>query len=142
MRFPERFPYVEGDAARITQVLLNLLENAAKYAPAGSPIVIEGRAGEVAEGTMVAISVRDRGPGLSPEQAAHVFDKFYRVDSGLTRATEGTGLGLAICRGVVEAHGGQIAVETTSGQGCTFSVTLPAIAPSAALADLIDEVRP
>ena len=55
---------------------------------------------------MVAINVRDRGPGLTQDQAARVFDKFYRVDAGLTRETEGTGLGLAICRGVVEAHGG------------------------------------
>lgn len=134
VRFPERLPYVEGDSARISQVLLNLLENAAKYAPAGTPIVIDGRAAGDTAGTMVAISVRDRGPGLSPEQAAHVFDKFYRVDSGLTRATEGTGLGLAICRGVVEAHGGHITVAATPGQGCTFTFTLPAIAASAPLA--------
>jgi signal transduction histidine kinase len=104
--------------------VLNLLENAAKYAPAGTSIVVEGRV----DGTMVAVSVRDEGPGLTAEQAARVFDKFYRVDSGLTRTTEGTGLGLAICRGVVEAHGGRIAVETTAGHGCTFTVRLPALA--------------
>lgn len=125
LRFPARFPYVEGDSARIAQVLLNLLENAAKYAPPGTPIVVEGRA----EGALVAISVRDHGPGLTATQAARVFDKFYRVDSGLTRATEGTGLGLALCRGVVEAHGGHISVEATPGQGCTFTFTLPVIPP-------------
>ena len=113
LRFPARFPAVDGDSARIAQVLLNLLENAAKYAPAGTPIVIEGRA----EGDVVTISVRDRGAGLTAEQAAHVFDKFYRVDAGLTRGTEGTGLGLAICRGVVEAHGGRIAVDATPRPG-------------------------
>jgi two-component system OmpR family sensor kinase len=77
------------------------------------------------------VSVRDYGPGLTPEQAARVFEKFYRVDSGLTRATEGTGLGLAICRGIVEAHGGQISVEATPGQGCAFIVTLPTVVSSA-----------
>ena len=121
VRFPDRFPYVEADGVRLGQVLLNLLENAAKYAPAGTPIVVEGRA----EGDAVAIGVRDEGPGLTPAQAARVFDKFYRVDAGLTRATEGTGLGLTLCRAVVEAHGGRIAVETTPGRGCTFTVTLP-----------------
>lgn len=124
LRFPSRFPAVDGDGARIMQVLLNLLENAAKYAPAGTPIVIEGRA----EGGMVTISVRDRGAGLTPEQATRVFDKFYRVDAGLTRGTEGTGLGLAICRGVVEAYGGQIAVDASPGLGCTFTFTLAALA--------------
>jgi signal transduction histidine kinase len=122
-RFPSRFPFVDGDGARIMQVLLNLLENAAKYSPAGTPIVVEGRE----QGDSVAISVRDMGPGLTADQAAHVFDKFYRVDASLTRETEGTGLGLAICRGVVEAHGGRISVEATPGRGCTFTVTLPAI---------------
>jgi len=119
--YETRFPYVEADGARLGQVLLNLLENAAKYAPAGTPIVVEGRA----DGDTVEISVRDRGPGLTPTQAARVFDKFYRVDSGLTRATEGTGLGLALCHAVVEAHGGHIAVDATPGEGCTFTVTLP-----------------
>jgi two-component system sensor histidine kinase KdpD len=123
LRFPARFPYVEGDSARIAQVLLNLLENAAKYAPPGTPVVIEGRV----DGAMAAIAVRDWGPGLTPAQAARVFDRFYRVDSGLTRATEGTGLGLALCRGVVEAHGGRIAVDATPGRGCTFTFTLPVI---------------
>jgi len=121
VRFPARFPYVEADGARLSQVLLNLLENAAKYAPVGTPIVVEGRA----EGDMVTIGVRDQGPGLTPAQAARVFDKFYRVDSGLTRATEGTGLGLTLCRAVMEAHGGHIAVDTTPGRGSTFTVTLP-----------------
>jgi len=132
-RFPERFPYVEADGARLGQVLLNLLENAAKYAPAGTPIVVEGRVDE----DTVAISVRDRGPGLTPEQAARVFDKFYRVDSGLTRATEGTGLGLTLCRAVVEAHGGRIDVNTAPGRGCTFTVTLPvaAVAQPVVIAD-------
>lgn len=121
--FPERFPYIEGDQARLTQLLLNLLENAAKYSPPGAAINVEGRV----EDAFVVVNVIDQGPGLTPEQAARVFDKFYRVDSGLTRATEGTGLGLALCRGVVEAHGGKISVSSTPGKGCTFSVRLAAM---------------
>jgi signal transduction histidine kinase len=128
LRFPDRFPYVEGDGIRLSQVLLNLCENAAKYAPAGTPIMIEGRTTE----NDVMVSVIDRGPGLTAEQARQVFDKFYRVDSGLTRATEGTGLGLAICRGVMEAHGGRIAVDTTPGAGCVFTITLPLTAKARA----------
>jgi signal transduction histidine kinase len=123
VRFPDRFPSVDADPDRIRQLFLNLLENAAKYSPARTPILVEGRV----EGRNVAVSVTDQGPGLTPEQARHVFDKFFRVDTGPTRTTEGTGLGLAICRGVVEAHGGQITVTSTPGKGCTFTVQLPAI---------------
>ena len=124
VRFQEHFPYVDADHARISQVLMNLLENAAKYAPVGTPIRVEGHCA----GDWVTISVRDQGPGLTAEQASRVFDKFYRVDSGLTRTTEGSGLGLAICRGIVEAHGGQITVTATPGHGTTFTVSLRALA--------------
>jgi signal transduction histidine kinase len=123
VRFPPNFPYIEGDHARITQLLLNLVENAAKYSPAGTPVVIEG----YTEDSVVILNVVDRGPGLIPEQAARVFERFYRVDSGLTRETEGTGLGLALCRGVAEAHGGSILVTSSPGNGCTFTVRLPAV---------------
>lgn len=123
LRFPDEFPYVEADQERLSQVLINLLENAAKYSPAGTPIVVEGRAA----GGEVVVSVIDRGVGLTSEQAAHVFDKFYRVDSGLTRATEGTGLGLALCYGVIEAHKGKMTVTSTPREGSTFTFTLPAM---------------
>lgn len=121
IRFPTRFPFIGADPDRMKQLLLNLLENAAKYSPPRTPILVEGRV----EGQEIAVSVVDHGSGLNREQAAHVFDKFYRVDSGLTTATEGIGLGLAICRGVVEAHGGQISVTSRPGQGCTFTVRFP-----------------
>jgi two-component system sensor histidine kinase KdpD len=121
VHFPDDFPYVEADQERLGQVLVNLLENAAKYSPAGTPIVIEGTAGSGS----VEIRVIDRGVGLRPEQASRVFDKFYRVDSGLTRATEGTGLGLALSRGVIEAHNGTMSVDSTPGYGSTFTFTLP-----------------
>jgi signal transduction histidine kinase len=119
--FPDDFPYVEADQQRLSQVLVNLLENAAKYSEPGTPIVVEGRI----ESQAVAVRVIDRGIGLTPEQASHVFDKFYRVDSGLTRATEGTGLGLALSYGVIEAHQGTMTVDSTPGVGSIFTFTLP-----------------
>jgi signal transduction histidine kinase len=135
LHFPDEFPYVEGDHVRMTQLLLNLLENAAKYSPDETPIVVEGSV----DGGQVVVSVIDRGPGLTAEQAEHVFDKFYRVDSGMTRATEGTGLGLALCRGVVEAHGGEITVTAKPGQGSRFTFRLPAMAPEVAAPRVLQE---
>ena len=135
LHFPDEFPYVEGDHARMTQLLLNLLENAAKYSPAETPIAVEGRA----EDGQIIVSVIDRGPGLTAEQADHVFEKFYRVDSGMTRATEGTGLGLALCRGVVEAHGGEIVVSANPGEGCTFTFRLPAMANEVVIPPVLQE---
>jgi signal transduction histidine kinase len=135
LHFADQFPYVKGDHARMTQLLLNLLENAAKYSPVETPIVVEGHA----EGGQVVVSVIDQGPGLTAEQAEHVFDKFYRVDSGLTRATEGTGLGLALCRGVVEAHGGEITVTSKPGEGCRFTVRLPGMAQEVATPPVLQE---
>jgi signal transduction histidine kinase len=119
--FPDPFPTVEADRERIMQVLLNVLENAAKYSPPSSPIVVKG----LAAADAVTIGVHDQGPGLTADQATRVFDKFYRVDSGLTRATEGTGMGLAICRGIIDAHGGRIWVDASPGVGCTFMFQLP-----------------
>jgi signal transduction histidine kinase len=122
VEFEEPCPYVQADQTRVSQLLLNLLENAVKYSPENTTITVKGWC----EDDMVTVSVTDEGEGLTPEQMEHVFDKFYRVDSGMTRATEGTGLGLAICRGVVEAHGGQIRVESRYGHGSTFTFSLPA----------------
>jgi signal transduction histidine kinase len=105
------------------QLLLNLLENAAKYSPVDTTITIRG---QVEDGT-VAVSVIDLGPGLTREQSARVFEKFYRVDSGPTQAVDGSGLGLALCKGVAEAHGGRITVDSHPGRGCVFTVYLPAM---------------
>jgi signal transduction histidine kinase len=119
--FPEGFPYVEADQNRLFQVFLNLLENAAKYSPAHSLISVKG----MVEPGAVTVSITDQGIGLTGDEASHVFEKFFRVDSGLARATEGTGLGLAICRGVMMAHNGTITVESTRNEGSTFTVRLP-----------------
>ncbi|HSO38690.1 MAG TPA: ATP-binding protein, partial [Labilithrix sp.] len=107
------------DPALAEQVLINLLENATKYSPAGSAIEVAARG----EGGMVEIDVSDRGPGIPQADAERVFEKFYRVHEG---EGGGVGLGLAICRGIVEAHGGTIRVLQRPGGGATFRFTLPA----------------
>lgn len=137
VRFAPEFPYLVADQARMTQLFLNLLENAMKYSPAGTLISVEG----TLEGNWAVIRVADEGHGMTPEQTAHIFDKFYRVDTGLTRATEGTGLGLAICRGVVEAHGGTIEVESRPGVGTVFIVRLPFSADAPLLREVTDAVQ-
>jgi signal transduction histidine kinase len=83
----------------------------------------------------VLISVSDRGMGLTPDQAEHVFDRFYRADASLTRTTRGVGLGLFICKSLVEANGGRIWVHSRPGGGSTFSFTLPALVEAGARAD-------
>lgn len=113
---------VRGDRTRIAQVLDNLVGNALRYTPAGGHVVLE----LTAEVESVTIRVRDDGPGLTPEQAARVFDRFYRADPSRSRDAGGSGLGLAITRSLVEAMGGIIAVASPGpGQGSTFTVRLP-----------------
>jgi two-component system sensor histidine kinase KdpD len=106
------------DSALLEQVLINLVENATKYSPPGSPIDVAAR--EV-DGS-VEIDVSDRGPGVPGADAARVFEKFYRVHE---HEGGGVGLGLTICKGIVEAHGGTIEVLERPGGGATFRSTLP-----------------
>ncbi len=119
MALPEGLPLVYADQARIGQVLSNLVENAAKYSPEGTEIVIEA----MANGKEVVVSVTDRGEGIPPEFHERIFERFFRIEDD--HAHSGTGLGLAICRGIIEAHGGRVWVESTPGQGSTFRFTLP-----------------
>lgn len=124
-------PYVMADSQRIIQVLRNLIQNAIKYTPSDPHIsidlkVLSGDEDADHPNGMVQISVQDNGIGLTQENRDLIFERFYRVDTGSTRRTEGTGLGLAICRGIVEAHGGQIWVESEGrNKGSTFYFTLP-----------------
>jgi two-component system, OmpR family, sensor histidine kinase KdpD len=112
-------PFVPMDELLVDQVIVNLLENAAKYSPPGAPIELTAFAGE----TMLTVEIADRGPGLSESELEHVFDKFYRAPSSSGRS--GAGLGLAICRGIIELHGGQIEAENRPGGGAVFRFTLP-----------------
>jgi PAS domain S-box-containing protein len=120
----ETLPMVHGDPFRLTQVMRNLVSNAIKYSPEGGEIVIDAA---VADGA-VRISIRDKGIGMTAEQQAHLFQKFYRADSSNT-SIGGTGLGLAICKLIVEGHGGEIWAESTPGEGSTFAFTLPTKPP-------------
>jgi signal transduction histidine kinase len=119
----EHLPLADADPVRVEQVVTNLVENAIKYSPEGGAITVSVRGGQ-----QLTVSVRDHGVGISAEHADRLFERFYRVDSGLSRSTKGAGLGLYICRSLVEAHGGRIWVESVPGQGSTFSFTLPALA--------------
>ena len=113
---------VMADAGRIRQVIDNLISNALQHAPPPSPVTITVTA---VAGT-VQLTVADQGPGLTAEQAAHVFERFYRTDQARTRARGGTGLGLAIAAALTTAHGGHISVDTQPGQGAAFRLRLPA----------------
>jgi two-component system sensor histidine kinase KdpD len=112
-------PLLQFDYVEIAQVLINLIENAVKYTPPGTPIAISARR----RPGMVEIAVHDEGPGIPQNKQAHLFDKFYRAHSG--NAASGTGIGLAIVKGLVEAHGGTVSVESAPGRGTTFRFTLP-----------------
>ena len=158
---------VDGDEARLRQVVSNLVNNALTHTPAGTPVRVKigsgtllgsgsgqdglaaaagpaGSAGAAAPALAgqesgqpvpaVVLDVTDDGPGMPPEQAQRVFERFYRADAARNRASGGTGLGLAIVAGLVNAHGGTVSVRTAPGQGADFEVRLP-LSPDAVSAD-------
>ena len=112
-------PPVLADAARVVQVLGNLLRNAIKFTPDGGRITVRAHR----DGEAVAFAVTDTGSGIAPTAQARVFDRYWHASSGARR--RGTGLGLSIARGIVEAHGGRIWVESELGRGSTFRFSLP-----------------
>ncbi len=118
---PDDLPLVPIDAVLIEQILVNLLENAAKYTPKGSPIDLSAWV-DGQDGQEVVVEVADRGPGLPPGDEKRIFDKFFRVRP---TTASGVGLGLAICRAIIEAHGGRIWAENRAGGGAAFRFTLP-----------------
>lgn len=117
--FPDNLPLVLVDGVLIEQVLINLLENAAKYSPPASPIDVTA---SVKDG-LILIEIADRGPGIPQGEERRIFEKFYQLHP---EREGGVGLGLTICRGIIESHGGRIWVESRSGGGSIFRVTLPA----------------
>jgi two-component system sensor histidine kinase KdpD len=117
-KLPDDLPLVSIDGVLIEQVLVNLLENAAKYTPSGSPIELSAWR----EDDEVRVEVADRGPGFPGGEEERIFDKFYRVRP---TTESGVGLGLAICRAIVEAHGGRIWASNRPGGGASFCFTLP-----------------
>ena len=128
LALPPDAPLVQLDAVLIERVLVNLLENAAKYTPPESVVVVSA---ETAVPGEVTVSVSDNGPGLRPGEEAQVFEKFYRGSP--ESATGGVGLGLAICSSIVEAHGGAIRAGRSTAGGARFSFTLPQKSPAPVL---------
>ena len=121
---------VLGDEVRLRQVIGNLMSNALNHTPDGTPVSVRILAGPRQPAGSVVLEVADQGPGMSTEQAEHVFERFYRGDQARTRKAGGTGLGLAIVAALVAAHGGTVTLDTAPGQGATFRITLP-LAPEA-----------
>lgn len=119
--FPEGFPLVEADPIRIEQVLRNLVDNAVKYSMEYTQIVIKG---EVAPGEVV-VSIADQGIGIDSEHLKWLFEKFFRVTSGIQENKKGMGLGLPLARQILTSHGGRIWAKSKLNQGTTFYFTLP-----------------
>ena len=123
----EALPLVFVDADALTLVLTNLLDNASKYSAADTSITV--RLGQVRDGVTLAVS--DEGLGIARAEQPKIFEKFYRVSTGLVHDVKGSGLGLAIAKHIVEAHGGQLTVESDLGRGSTFTIHLPGVVASA-----------
>ncbi|RTG93039.1 sensor histidine kinase [Thermus scotoductus] len=118
---PEGLSLVWADEERVLQVLANLLTNALRHTPPGGEVCL----GAFRQGEAVAFQVEDTGPGIPPEHLPHIFERFYRVDKARSRKEGGSGVGLTVAKGLVEAMGGGIWVESQVGQGSRFTFTLP-----------------
>jgi signal transduction histidine kinase len=121
LSIPPDLPPLTADEGRLSQILTNLIGNAIKYTPPGGHIWVRAETGD----DTVQIVIQDDGLGISPEDQAQVFARFYRVRTAETETIDGTGLGLAIVKSLVELHGGHISLESHLGKGSTFHVTLP-----------------
>jgi signal transduction histidine kinase len=126
-------PSGRGDERRLTQVLLNLVGNAIKFTDNGEVAIEASRVNGSFE-----VAVRDTGPGISEPDQAKLFQEFQQADDSVTRAKGGTGLGLAISKRIIELHGGKIWVESTVGQGSTFSFRIPLKVEQQVVYDLSD----
>ena len=130
---------VDGDEARLRQVIGNLMANALTHTPTGTPVTVRIASGTLNNGRPAAVlDVADQGPGLTEEQTQRVFERFYRADAARTRVAGGSGLGLAIVASLVAAHGGDVGVKSAPSQGATFRVRIPLVA-EAQSTDLDDE---
>jgi len=119
VEIPEPLPIIVADGTRINQVITNLISNSIKYAPGG---VIKIRA--VRKGDNLIVCVSDEGPGIDPNDAPYVFDRFYRAPDA-SRQTKGTGLGLYLAKSIVQAHGGRIWIDSEVGKGAQICFCLP-----------------
>jgi two-component system, OmpR family, sensor histidine kinase SenX3 len=112
---------IRGDETQLTSMFANLVENAVKYTPPGGRVEVAAES----DGNEVVVRVSDTGIGIPEEYVARIFERFYRVDKARSKQTGGTGLGLSIVRHIAENHGGSVTVESTPGEGSTFTVYLP-----------------
>jgi len=117
----EDLPNVPADAEALGQAIINLVNNAIKYSRESKTIDIEVRR----EASKVLVSVKDTGIGIPRGEQKKIFEKFFRGEDSLVHETKGSGLGLALVRHIMEAHGGAVEVESTSGKGSTFTLVLP-----------------
>lgn len=122
LSIPPELPPIMGDRLALTSAVDNLLDNAVKYSPPGSPVVCEAEA--EADGRELTIRVRDRGYGIAAEDRDHVFEKFYRGNGEISREVKGAGVGLSLVRQIVEAHGGTVDFDTRVGEGTVFRIRL------------------
>ena len=118
---PGELPLINIDPLRIGRVLYNLLDNAAKYSPSGSQIKVSVNT----EPKRLVVAVSDRGRGLSPDEQAKLFSPFQRLENFRPDRARGIGFGLIVCQRLVEAHGGEIWIESEQGKGSTFLFSLP-----------------
>jgi two-component system sensor histidine kinase SenX3 len=121
-RFGKAAEYtVYGDETQLTSMFTNLVDNAVQYTPPGGKVEVVGGS----EGSEITISISDTGIGIPEEKIPRIFERFYRVDKARSKATGGTGLGLSIVRHIAQNHGGRVTVESSPGEGSTFTVFLP-----------------
>jgi signal transduction histidine kinase len=120
IEMPADLPSGRGDERRLTQVLLNLVGNAIKFTDRGEVSIHAS-----ASNGSYTLAVHDTGPGIAEGDHTRIFEEFQQADSSVTKKKSGTGLGLAIAKRIIELHGGRIWVESTPGQGATFSFTVP-----------------
>ncbi|MDO4919295.1 HAMP domain-containing sensor histidine kinase [Kocuria sp.] len=122
--------WVHGDESKLRQVVANLITNALRYTPAGSPLELAVGLEPAVDGQFTSVlQVRDHGPGIHGDDAERVFERFYRADSSRTRETGGTGLGLSIVAAIIDQHDGAVKLEETDGGGATFTVRIPHAEP-------------
>lgn len=122
---PGSLPLFMGDPARLRQVFNELLDNAFAYSPPGTTIALTASLHDVENRQWLTVQVQDNGPGIAPEDQAHVFDRFFRGHPAEQGNIVGTGLGLCIAQQITQAHHGHINMQSEPGQGTTFTVWLP-----------------
>jgi two-component system phosphate regulon sensor histidine kinase PhoR len=127
LRLQRNLPAVIADAGQVEQVLSNLIVNACNYTQTGGNVTLKATLDRLQGDLAVCFSISDTGPGISPDEMPHLFDRFFRGQAARDSNAPGTGLGLTICRDIIDIHGGEISVKSQLGEGATFMVRIPAM---------------